>query len=360
MYLRARNVSLYFPIHGGITSFPGSARRTGHLGGVPQLYRGRPAVRALDDVTLSLEQGDRLAVIGHNGSGKSTLLRTLAGIYHPQQGTVERDRPVSGIFNMSIGFRQEATGYRNIVLKGLMAGKTHREIEAAVPLIEEFTGLGSYLSMPLHTYSQGMALRLAFAITTTFTHDILVMDEWIGAGDAYFQEKVIARMNSLIEQAHICVIASHSNVLLRRITDRCLWLEDGKVRALGSTQELLDAYEREIAAARAEQEKRLAAERQQIPEGYQALWFEPEAQLGTLGATPQAMELAWNVAGFGIGRIKVVVSNPRNGGEQLVFRGGPIGRRRTGPWVMPGMQFQLRDEVDDLVLATLVAEPRPS
>ena len=201
MYLRANNVSLFFPIQAGTPQT--SVERKGHLGGVHQIYQGRPCVRALDQVSVSLQQGDRLAVIGHNGSGKSTLLRTLAGIYHPQAGTVETDRRVSGIFNMSIGFRQEASGYRNILLKGLMAGRTRREIQAAIPAIEEFTELGSYLSMPLHTYSQGMALRLAFAITTTFTHDVLVMDEWIGAGDAYFQEKVVARMNSLIEQAHI-------------------------------------------------------------------------------------------------------------------------------------------------------------
>jgi ABC-type polysaccharide/polyol phosphate transport system ATPase subunit len=356
MYLRASNVSLYFPIHGGSKTPPSDAKRNGHLGGIQQLYRGRPAVRALDNVSLGLEQGERLAVIGHNGSGKSTLLRTLAGIYHPQAGTVERDRPVSGIFNMSIGFRQEATGYRNIVLKGLMAGRTHREIEAAVPLIEEFTELGSYLSMPLHTYSQGMALRLAFAITTTFTHDILIMDEWIGAGDAYFQEKVVARMNSLIEQAHICVIASHSNTLLRRITDRCLWLEDGRVRAMGGTHELLDAYELEISALRTEQEKRQAAARQAIPEDYQALWFEPKELSPTREGKPQAMELAWNVADFGIARIKLTVSNPSRGtGEQLVFTGGAVGKRKTGAWVMPGMEFRLRDGVDDFVLATLVA-----
>ncbi|GAB3379203.1 ABC transporter ATP-binding protein [Lysobacter fragariae] len=356
MFLRANQVSLYFPIHGGgdSVSAPAQGPRGSHLGGVQQVYKGRLCVRALDEVSFELKQGDRLAVIGHNGSGKSTLLRTLAGIYHPQSGSVERDRPASGIFNMSIGFRQEASGYRNIVLKGLMAGRTHSEIKAAIPLIEEFTELGSYLSMPLSTYSQGMALRLAFAITTTFIHDILIMDEWIGAGDAYFQEKVVGRMNSLIERSHICVIASHSNSLLRRITDRCLWLEDGRVKAFGNTPELLDAYEREISALRIDQQKEMAAARQPIPEDHRALWFPEEASEAT--SAPRAVDIAWDVGDFGIGRVKLTVRNPRKDqGEKLVFAGGPVGNRRTGAWVVPGMEFRLRDELDDLLLATLVA-----
>jgi len=353
MYLRARDVSLYFPIHGARTLKPDGAR-SGHLGGVRQMYEGRPAVRALDNVNLSLAQGDRLAVIGHNGSGKSTLLRTLAGIYHPQQGRVERDRAVSGIFNMSIGFRQEATGYRNILLRGLMAGWRRRQIEAAIPSIEEFTGLGEYLSMPVHTYSQGMALRLAFAITTTFAHDILVMDEWIGAGDAYFQEKVIARMNSLIEQSHICVIASHSNTLLRRITDQCLWLEDGRVRAYGPTTELLDEYEQEVNEVHHRVARENTVARKALPADYAPLWLEPRGASFAKGEPPRAADLSWDVSGYGIGRVRIGVVDPRRGdAETIVFTGAPAGRRKTGTWAVSGMEFRLRDDADDLLLGTV-------
>ena len=161
MYLRADHVTIEFPLAGGMQPPPGDSEEP--LGGHIVQRRGKAWVRALDDVTLHLESGDRLALVGHNGSGKSTLLRVLAGVYHPDAGTVAASTSVSGIFNMSLGMRQEATGYRNLVLKGLMAGRTRAEVDALVPEIAEFTGLGPYLGMPLHTYSQGMAMRLAFA-----------------------------------------------------------------------------------------------------------------------------------------------------------------------------------------------------
>lgn len=345
MYLRAQHVTLYYPSHVAQQRPKTSSR----LGGTPMLYRGKPAIRALDDVSFSLERGARLGVIGHNGSGKSTLLRVLAGLYIPQHGTVQADGEVSGIFNMSIGFRKEASGYRNIFLKGLMAGKSRREIEAAVPAIAEFTGLGPYLDMPLHTYSQGMALRLAFAITTTFSHDILVMDEWIGAGDSQFQEKVIARMNSFLETAHICVIASHSNQLLRRVTDQCIWLEDGRVRALGETSEILEAYDTETGELRAAAEAEATDRRLPIPEGRQVLWSSPVGSHG-------AMELHWDVSEFGTQRVKVTVFNPKVGAEQVVCSGPAAGQRKLPAWVRPGMEFRLLDDLDDLRLGTLIVD----
>lgn len=352
MYLRANSVSLYFPAQASAIA-QADERRTGRLGGTPMLYRGRPVIRALDDVTLAIEKGSRLGVVGHNGSGKSTLLRTLAGLYTPHEGSVEAGGPVSGIFNMSIGFRQEASGYRNIVLKGLMAGKSRREIEAAVPVIADFTELGPYLEMPLHTYSQGMALRLAFAITTTFTHEILVMDEWIGAGDAQFQEKVVARMNGFLETAHICVLASHNNALLRRITDRCLWLEDGRVRAIGDTADIVDSYDAETQTLRKAAEAEGKAARMPIPDGCMVLGAMPAP-----GAGPRVVRLSWDLTDFNVGRVKLLVHDPSKGQEQLVSTGPALGERQIRGWVRSGMEFRLRDELDDLLLGTLVIEPK--
>ena len=129
-----------------------------------------------------------------------------------------------------------------------MSGRSRAEIEAALPEIAEFTGLGPYLDMPLQSYSQGMAMRLAFAATTAFSNDILVMDEWIGAGDAGFQEKIVARMNDFLHASTIIVVASHSTSLLRRIANKAIWLEHGRVRMAGGI-DVIDEYEANHAAA---------------------------------------------------------------------------------------------------------------
>lgn len=354
MHLAAESLTIDFPLsqlgHSQATA-PGTQPLGGHIHGAGR----RTYVRALDDITFRLEDGDRLAIVGHNGSGKSTLLRVLAGIYHPTHGRVRASGPVSGIFNMSLGFRQEASGYRNLVLKGLMAGRSRREIEAALPEIAEFTGLGPYLDMPLHAYSQGMAMRLAFAATTAFSNDILVMDEWIGAGDAGFQEKVVSRMNGFLETAHICVLASHNNGLLRRLTDRCLWLEEGRVRMLGDTAEVLALYEEETDEIRkATQEAAVeAAPRLPIPEGHPVLRITPPSKPGSW-----AVELAWDLEPFNIGKVRLMVYNPRKEEEQLVCSAPASGSRKTGEWVRPGLEFRLYDELDDLLLgtATVTAE----
>lgn len=355
MYLRAENVSLYFAGPSApVRKLKGdvSVDRP-RLGGALASLGGRHVIRALDNVSLDLGTGDRLALVGHNGSGKSTLLRVLSGIYLPQQGKVSRSGPVSGIFNMSIGFRQEATGRRNIVLKGLMAGKSPDEIERALPEIAEFTELHDYLDMPLHTYSQGMALRLAFAITTTFNHEILVMDEWIGAGDAHFQQKAIERMNSIVESAGILVVASHNNQLLRRVTDRCLWLEEGRVRAVGPTLEVLDEYDAEAKAQQKDRIRELAAiqPRLPIPHDHQVLW------LVAAGSGDSPPSLAWDVSDFCVNHISLTVAHKPDGEEQLICTGGPRGARVTGKWIRSGMIFRLRDQSDDAELGRVQFDP---
>lgn len=353
MHLSAKNISLYFPAPGAGRASAGESLPEGvRLGGTPVMFRGRPCIRALDEVSVSLQRGARLGVIGHNGSGKSTLLRTLAGLYVPHTGSVTSSAPVSGIFNMSIGFRPEASGYRNIIIKGLMAGRTRRQIEAVIPEIAEFTGLGPYLDMPVNTYSQGMALRLAFAITTTFAHEILVMDEWIGAGDAQFQERVIARMNSVIEAAHICVLASHNKSLLQRLTDRCLWLESGRVRMLGGTVEVLACYEEEIRAATKVEEAVRALQRLPIPSDHRVIEVHPPGREGS-----HAVELRWDLEAFNIQKVQLIVYNPVRDQKQLVCTSAARGSRRTGEWVRPGMEFRLLDDLDGLELGSVTIEP---
>jgi ABC-type polysaccharide/polyol phosphate transport system ATPase subunit len=336
MYLRADRITLDFPWLGTETGHAAAAAGGESLGGTLHVVGGKPFVRALDDVSLDLVAGDRLALVGHNGSGKSTLLRVLAGIYQPSHGTVASDEPVSGIFNMSLGFRAEASGYRNIVLKGLIAGKTRREIDAALPAIAEFTGLGPYLDMPLQAYSQGMAMRLAFAVTTHFSNSILVMDEWFGTGDAQFREKIVDRMNDFVRSATIVVVASHSTGLLRRIANKALWLEQGRVRQYGDAASVLGAYEASTDPA--------AARLSSLFDGREGLW--PETIDGSPG-------LAWNFPLQAERPTRLYVEHPLKG-TRLICTGRGQGAWPFKPWVEPGMAFVLVDEAGDR-LATATA-----
>ncbi len=166
-------------------------------------------VRALDQVSFTLGRGDRLGLIGPNGAGKSTLLRVLADIYAPSAGRVERRGTLIPMFDIGIGFDQEATGYENIMLRGMMMGLTRREIVARTEEIAAFSELDAYLDLPLRTYSAGMTLRLMFSIATSVAGDIILMDEWISVGDESFQGKAQKRMLEITGKAGILVIASH-------------------------------------------------------------------------------------------------------------------------------------------------------
>lgn len=297
----------------------------------------------LDNVELSLEPGERIALIGRNGAGKSTLLKTLAGIYRPQEGRVESDRPVTGIFNITLGFRPEATGYRNIVLKGLIAGKSRKEIERAIPEIAEYTELGPYLHMPLRTYSQGMAMRLAFAIATGFSSEILLLDEWIGAGDAQFREKIVARMNSFVESAHILVLASHSTQLLRRTANRAIWMEGGRVRAEGPVDELIDAYE---------DESRAAAREKREPQPLRPELATFRVQVTEVSRTGKHMvgDVVWDASETNAEAIEIYAIAP-NGDEVKFFQGGNRGHVETRPWLTVEHRFRLQDAATGTPLA---------
>ena len=342
MYLRANNVTIEFPLSSGAHSSLASASDDSPLGGHIHQSRGKSFVRALDNISLHLEDGDRLALIGHNGSGKSTLLRALAGIYYPTRGNVESDGSVSGIFNMALGFRQEATGYRNLVLKGLIAGRSRREIEAALPEIAEFTGLGPYLDMPIHTYSQGMAMRLAFAATTAFSNDILVMDEWIGAGDAGFQEKIIDRMNDFLHASTIIVLASHSTTLLRRIANKALWLEQGRIRMLGG-MEVVDAYETEVA------QRMLPQDLRELISTRSGMWLAPAGE-----GSPD-MQLAWNLeTSSQVLELRVL---PDQGPVKIIRNVGRHGAWRLPAWAHAGLTFDIHDAAEKATVASIVVPP---
>ncbi|WP_245433485.1 ATP-binding cassette domain-containing protein [Mesorhizobium sp. WSM4308] len=211
-------------------SAPG--RRRSALGGNIAKSGTKQVVQALDGVSFELKAGDRLGLVGPNGAGKTTLLKVLYGIYQPSGGTISIAGKVDALFNIHIGFRPEATGRRNIVLRGLISGWTAAEIEEKMEEIIDFSELGDFIDLPFKAYSQGMAARLAFAAATTLEPEILLMDEWIGAGDASFQEKAKRRMDELAEKAGIIVLASHDDALIQRVCTKKLTLRGGRVESL--------------------------------------------------------------------------------------------------------------------------------
>ncbi|MGH9162178.1 MAG: ABC transporter ATP-binding protein [Vicinamibacteraceae bacterium] len=247
--IRADKLGLTYRIGGKLTL----ARLDRRLAGVTPTAAGgrlmelgrKRYIRALKDVTFSLSAGDRLGLVGSNGAGKTSLLKVLYGIFDPTEGEVAIHGRVDALFNIQIGFRRKATGRRNIELRGIINGWSEAQIAQRMDEIIEFSELGDFIDMPLKAYSQGMAARLAFAVATTLEPEILLMDEWIGAGDPHFQDKAKARMEAIAAEAGIIVLASHNHSLLERTCTKVLELEKGEVSYFGDAA----AYFRASSAA---------------------------------------------------------------------------------------------------------------
>jgi ABC-type polysaccharide/polyol phosphate transport system ATPase subunit len=242
--LDVHNVGLVYPLRTKFSLAPKDRRMTGLDMRVDGRGR-RHFVSALEDVSFSLNSGDRLGLVGNNGAGKTTLLKVLYGIYPPTRGTIEARGRIDALFNINLGFRREATGRRNIELRGLINGWKQNEIDARMEEIITFSELEDFIDMPIKAYSQGMAARLAFSTATSLEPEILLMDEWIGAGDPPFQEKARQRMRELADRAGIVVLASHNHKLLRKTCNKILMLEKGRVRHFFSDIEAFDAFEKE-------------------------------------------------------------------------------------------------------------------
>ena len=242
--LGAASVTVDFPIYNtGMRSLKSQFIYHGTGGRVGRDARNRLSVRALDDVSVAFEHGDRVGVIGRNGAGKTTLLRVLAGVYEPASGRVWREGRTASLLNVSLGIDPEATGYENIMTRGLLVGLKPEEVRERTEEIAEFTELGDYLAMPANTYSSGMQFRLGFAVCTCFEPEVLLMDEWISVGDKAFVEKAQRRLESFVESAGILVLASQDTVLLERICSTAVLLDAGKVEAVGPIQDVLREYQ---------------------------------------------------------------------------------------------------------------------
>jgi ABC-2 type transport system ATP-binding protein len=242
-----QNVSVAFPVYDASSrSLKKTLLPTGTGGRIDGDSGHISIVLALDGVTLSLNHGDRLGLIGHNGAGKTTLLRVLAGIYEPGGGKIQVDGHVAPLFDIALGMDPEATGYENIFLRGLFLGLTRKQVAAKLDEIAEFTELGDFLHLPIRTYSDGMRMRLAFGVSTSIEPDILLLDEGIGAGDAAFLKRANKRMAEFATKAGIIVLASHSEGLIRRICRTAAILERGQLVAVGEVDEMLALYRTRI------------------------------------------------------------------------------------------------------------------
>ncbi len=201
-----------------------------------------PVIEALRDITVNLEHGARVGLVGHNGAGKSTLLRLLSGIYEPTRGVAEIRGRVAPVFDLGVGMDPEISGLENIMIRGLFLGMTRSQMEERVDDIAEFTELGDFLRMPLRTYSTGMRVRLALGVVTSIDPEILLLDEGIGAVDAAFLEKSKQRLVELVERSGLLVFASHSDEFLRELCDTAIWMEHGRIKQQGELDEVLRAY----------------------------------------------------------------------------------------------------------------------
>ena len=193
-------------------------------------------VRALDNISFQLNDGDRLGLYGHNGSGKSSMLRVIAGVYPPTRGLRTVDGKISSMIDIGFGIDPEASGLENIRHFSLARGVHPKRVEQAIPEIIEFAELGAYIHLPMRTYSAGMHARLMFAVATAYDVEVLVLDEWMGAGDASFTGKAQARMKGMVNSAKIVCFATHSVRQIREVCNMVLHLEAGKVIYFGPTE----------------------------------------------------------------------------------------------------------------------------
>ncbi|MFQ3623605.1 MAG: ABC transporter ATP-binding protein, partial [Acetobacteraceae bacterium] len=203
--------------------------------------RNRLVIAALQDIGFTIDRGERVALVGHNGAGKTTLLRTLAGIYEPVAGRLSVQGTIGVLLDPAAGLDPLSTGRENIRLRALYLRLGAAETRAFEAAVESFADLGDFLDVPIHSYSAGMSIRLAFAMATAMRPSVLLMDEWIAAGDAAFMAKAQARLEALVREAEILVLATHSEAIVRRWCTRVLRLDSGRIVADGPPDEVLGA-----------------------------------------------------------------------------------------------------------------------
>ncbi|MGH7057435.1 MAG: ABC transporter ATP-binding protein [Acetobacteraceae bacterium] len=241
-HLAAFDISVSFPLYHAETRSLKKTILSKASGRFAEDDKHRTVVEALRDISFALREGDRLGLIGANGSGKTTLLRALSGIYQPARGSLSIEGRLTSLLDPSQGMSPDMTGRENVRLRGYFHGWPKANVARLEADVESFAGLDEFLDVPVRNYSAGMVVRLAFAMATAVRPEILLMDEWLLAGDAAFLEKARARIESMVRQADILVLASHAPTILMEWCNRLIWLDHGRIMADGAPLEVLSEY----------------------------------------------------------------------------------------------------------------------
>ncbi|AIR70519.1 ABC transporter ATP-binding protein [Dickeya fangzhongdai] len=238
--IEAVNVSVEFPIYSSSQRSLKKMLFKRTVGGGFNDSTSYVTVKALNNVSFDVHEGERVALIGHNGAGKTTLLRVLAGVYHPSSGAINIAGEVVSLIDMAMGMDSEATGYQNIYIRGILLGLKRKEIAKHIDYIIEFSELGDYINLPVRTYSSGMLLRLAFSIISILKPSVLLMDEWLTVGDTYFREKMGKKLEEMINNTSVLVLASHSKDIIKKYCNRFFLLQNGTITELALSE--IDNY----------------------------------------------------------------------------------------------------------------------
>ncbi|WAC47061.1 ABC transporter ATP-binding protein [Asticcacaulis sp. SL142] len=243
MTIELRSVSCYLPIYS--VSAKSLRRSAASLVGGSLFKTGRDvvSVRALENITLFAKDGDRIGLVGHNGAGKSTLLKVLAGVIAPTTGTVTVHGEISAALNTTLGLDMEISGRENILLLSYYRGIKREKVLDNIDEIVAAADLGHFIDLPVHTYSSGMLGRLTFAVATSFEPDVVLMDEWLLAGDINFLSRAVERTTDYVKKSRILVLASHSTNIIKSICNKAVYLKKGQIVAVGDPDEIIKMYE---------------------------------------------------------------------------------------------------------------------
>ena len=252
--IELKNVNLSFPLNSHGTSSLRSTlvktavkKLTGSEGKISDDGRH---LNALRNISLNIENGRRVGIIGANGAGKTTLLKVISEIYEPTSGNVTVKGRINSFLSLGLGSHPECTGLESIKNQLLLLGYNRKNIDSILPAIVEFSELGDLVYMPIKQYSAGMQMRLNFSILAEASPEIVVMDEWLSTGDLYFVEKAQKKVQEIVDQAHILILGSHDLTLLENVCTDIIFMEDGKIFHHGSPKETIQIYKDRTSARR--------------------------------------------------------------------------------------------------------------